>query len=127
MIPPIGVRVPTFNWHQTDATLTVSIYTRRPEISPENVIVQVRETSLLQILVLIHEDRREEFVFQIAFKLFDKVSTELSPKIGVGTTSGKVEVVFEKAGGSEPRWTCLGDPLPGELKNQPKGLVHMNT
>ena len=115
MIPPIGVRVPTFNWHQTDATLTVSIYTRRPEISAENVVVQVREKTLLQILVLIHEERREEFVFQIAFKLFDKVATELSPKISVGSTSGKVEVVFEKAAGSEPRWTSLGDPLPGEI------------
>ena len=64
MIPPIGVRVPTFNWYQTDTTLTISVYTRRPEINSENVIAQIQDNDLLQVLVLVHDLRREEHVFQ---------------------------------------------------------------
>ena len=37
---------------------------RRPDISAENVIAQVRDGADLQVLVLVHDPRREEHVFQ---------------------------------------------------------------
>ena len=96
VIPPIGTRVPTFNWHQTDSTLTISVYTRRPEISAENVISEIGgEQDRIQILVMIPEEHREEWIFQIAFKLADKIGVAEPPKVNVGSTSGKIEIIFQ--------------------------------
>jgi len=42
VIPPITSRSPTTGWFQTDSTLTIAVYTRRPEISADDVITKVK-------------------------------------------------------------------------------------
>jgi hypothetical protein len=93
--------------------LTISVYTRRPEITSENVLSQNFEDDRIQILVMVHEDQREEWIFQIAFKLFDKISTAEPPKVNVGSTSGKIEIIYQKVTGSKAQWANLGTPLNG--------------
>jgi hypothetical protein len=68
---------------------------------------------------LIHEDLKEEWIFQIAFKLEDKIRSDDPPKVNVGSTSGKMEIVYQKTSGSAARWTNIGDPLSGNNSFSP--------
>ncbi len=59
MIPPIvgpsGPEKPKVDWHQTDATLTLAIYTRRKYIMmPEHVIVDHKPSPNNYLHVLVH-------------------------------------------------------------------------
>jgi hypothetical protein len=40
------------------------------------------------------------------------LATDEAPRVSVGSTSGKIEVVFRKASGGEAHWPSLGDPVP---------------
>ena len=62
VIPPIvgpsGPEKPKFDWHQTDTSVTLSIYTRRKYVMTPNYVTisYQRQSSLLYILVRLPDD-----------------------------------------------------------------------
>lgn len=46
---------------------------------------------------MINDEGKEEMVYQVAYTLASRLETNGPPKVSVGSTSGKVEIVFKKA------------------------------
>jgi len=61
----------------------------------------------LQILVMIHDEGKEVMIYQVAYTLASRLETREPPKVSVGSTSGKVEIVYKKADEFSTRFSCI--------------------
>ena len=113
VIPPIvpntGPEKPKLDWHQTDALLTLSIFTRRKKLlKPEHVIIDYIEPNFLHILLRLLDDQT---AYNLVYRL-EKPLDESKPfKVSTSYNSGKVEIVLNKK--SPERWGQVGQPLKG--------------
>ena len=97
------------DWHQTDALLTLSIFTRRKRLlKPEHVIIDYIGPNFLHILLRLLDDQT---AYNLVYRL-EKPLDESKPfKVSTSYNSGKVEIVLNKK--SPERWGQVGQPLKG--------------
>jgi len=126
--PPHMVR-PSHDFHQTDESVVVSVYTKRRDpvfakaFGKENVVVDVQqrpdkegsESTWLHILVFMPYAQEADDAFrfyQVCYKLFAGVAVDEKPAVRTASAAGKVEVRLKKAEVGR-RWPNLGWAVPG--------------
>jgi hypothetical protein len=53
---------------------------------------------------MINDEGKEEMVYQVAYTLVSMLETNEPPKVSVGSTSGKIDIVFKKVEESSTRF-----------------------
>uniref|UniRef100_A0A8I6ABY9 Cytochrome b5 reductase 4 n=1 Tax=Rattus norvegicus TaxID=10116 RepID=A0A8I6ABY9_RAT len=89
-LPREGPSSPSYDWFQTESSVTIVIYTKQKNINLDSVIVDLQDDSL-----------RAEAVI--------KDHSYLIHIVRVIENVGKIEIVLQKK--ETVSWKCLGDPL----------------
>ncbi|XP_052809804.1 cytochrome b5 reductase 4-like isoform X2 [Mya arenaria] len=98
--PPL--QTPRFDWYQSGQTVSVIVYTKCPEISQDDIIVDIQGRTLLASMHI------KQSVYTAHIELEKEVS--LDCKMNISGDSGKVELVFEKTL-HDVQWSSIGKHL----------------
>ncbi|ERE75363.1 cytochrome b5 reductase 4-like isoform 1 [Cricetulus griseus] len=98
-LPREGPSSPSYDWFQTESSVTIVIYTKQKNINLDSVIVDLQDDSL-----------RAEVVIKDQSYLIHIVSVNLLFfSVRVIENVGKVDIVLQKR--ENIPWKCLGQPL----------------
>nr|XP_034340207.1 cytochrome b5 reductase 4 isoform X3 [Arvicanthis niloticus] len=100
-LPREGPSSPSYDWFQTESSVTVVIYTKQKKISLDSVIVDLQDDSLRAEAVL----KGQSYLIHIG--LSHEVQENFS--VRVIENVGKIEIVLQKK--ENVSWKHLGDPL----------------
>ncbi|XP_077161539.1 cytochrome b5 reductase 4 isoform X2 [Paroedura picta] len=107
--------VPSYDWFQTDGTVTVVIYTKQKDINSELVIADLHEGRLrVEIMV---NDCSYLLHFELSYAVQGDIVVQISEKVG------KVELILKKK--EILPWKKLGQPLQSHnsfVKRADRGL-----
>ncbi|XP_028612039.1 cytochrome b5 reductase 4 isoform X1 [Grammomys surdaster] len=101
ILPREGPSSPSYDWFQTESSVTIVIYTKQKNISLDSVIVDLQDNSL----------RAEAAIKDHSYLIHIGLSHEVQENISVRVIEnvGKIEIVLQKK--ENVSWKCLGDPL----------------
>nr|XP_048291754.1 cytochrome b5 reductase 4 isoform X3 [Myodes glareolus] len=100
-LPREGPSSPSYDWFQTESSVTIAIYTKQKTISLDSVIVDLQGDSL----------RAETFIKDHSYLIHIGLSHEVQENFSVRVIEnvGKVDIVLQKR--ENISWKCLGEPL----------------
>lgn len=100
-LPREGPSSPSYDWFQTESSLTIVIYTKQKNIHLDSVIVDLQDDSL----------RAEAVIKDHSYLIHIGLSHEVQENFSVRVIEnvGKIEIVLQKK--ETVSWKCLGDPL----------------
>ncbi|XP_050996770.1 cytochrome b5 reductase 4 [Acomys russatus] len=100
-LPREGPSFPSYDWFQTESSVTVVIYTKQKNICSDSVIVDLQDDSL----------RAEAVIKDHCYLVHIRLSHEVQGKFSVQVIEnvGKIEIVLQKR--ENVSWKCLGLPL----------------
>ncbi|XP_055458469.1 cytochrome b5 reductase 4 [Psammomys obesus] len=101
-LPREGPSTPSYDWFQTESSVTIVIYTKQKNISLDSVvIVDLQDESL----------RAEAVIKDHSYLIHIGLSHEVQEKFSVRVIEnvGKIEIVLQKR--ENVSWKCLGLPL----------------
>ncbi|KAL8186597.1 UNVERIFIED_CONTAM: Cytochrome b5 reductase 4 [Gekko kuhli] len=107
--------VPSYDWFQTDGTVTVVIYTKQKGISSELVIADLQEGRLRGEIVV--NDYSYLLHFELSYAVQEDIVVQVAEKVG------KVELILKKK--DTLPWKKLGQPLQSHnsfVKRADRGL-----
>ncbi|XP_017450917.1 cytochrome b5 reductase 4 isoform X3 [Rattus norvegicus] len=100
-LPREGPSSPSYDWFQTESSVTIVIYTKQKNINLDSVIVDLQDDSL----------RAEAVIKDHSYLIHIGLSHEVQENFSVRVIEnvGKIEIVLQKK--ETVSWKCLGDPL----------------
>ncbi|XP_041535434.1 cytochrome b5 reductase 4 isoform X3 [Microtus oregoni] len=100
-LPREGPSSPSYDWFQTESSVTIAIYTKQKNISLDSVMVDLQGDSL----------RAETFIQDHSYLIHIGLSHEVQENFSVRVIEnvGKVDIVLQKR--ENISWKCLGQPL----------------
>ncbi|XP_054854826.1 cytochrome b5 reductase 4 [Eublepharis macularius] len=93
--------IPSYDWFQTDGTVTVVIYTKQKEMSSESVIADLQEGRLRGEIIV--NDYSYLLHIELSYAVHEDIIVQVSEKVG------KVELLLKKK--ETLSWKGLGQPL----------------
>ncbi|XP_060092609.1 cytochrome b5 reductase 4 [Heteronotia binoei] len=111
--------VPSYDWFQTDGTVTVVIYTKKKDINTELVIADLQEGRLRGEIIV--NDYSYLLHLELSHAVHGDVVVQVSEKVG------KVELILKKT--ETLPWKKLGQPLQSHnsfVKRADRGLFFRN-
>ncbi|XP_053237359.1 cytochrome b5 reductase 4 isoform X4 [Podarcis raffonei] len=93
--------IPSYDWFQTDSSITVVIYTKQKDMNSELVIVDLQERKLRGELIV--KDYSYLLHLELSYAVHEDMIVQVSEKVG------KVEFVLKKK--EILSWKKLGQPL----------------
>ena len=107
----------SYDWFQTESSVTIAIYTKQKNISLDSVLVDLQGDSL----------RAETFIQDHSYLIHIGLSHEVQENFSVRVIEnvGKVDIVLQKR--ENISWKCLGQPLEKHDSFIPKkdtGMQH---
>ncbi|EDL26519.1 mCG11884, isoform CRA_d [Mus musculus] len=100
-LPREGLSSPSYDWFQTESSVTIVVYTKQKNISLDSVIVDLQDDSL----------RAEAVIKDHSYLVHVGLSHEVQENFSVRVIEnvGKIEIVLQKK--ESVSWQCLGDHL----------------
>ncbi|XP_032765615.1 cytochrome b5 reductase 4 isoform X2 [Rattus rattus] len=100
-LPREGPSSPSYDWFQTESSVTIVIYTKQKNINLDSVVVDLQDDSL----------RAEAVIKDHSYLIHIGLSHEVQENFSVRVIEnvGKIEIVLQKK--ETVSWKCLGDPL----------------
>ncbi|XP_038177311.1 cytochrome b5 reductase 4 isoform X1 [Arvicola amphibius] len=100
-LPREGPSSPSYDWFQTESSVTIAIYTKQKNINLDSVIVDLQGGSL----------RAETFIKDHSYLIHIGLSHEVQENFSVRVIEnvGKIDIVLQKR--ENISWKCLGQPL----------------
>ncbi|XP_033284403.1 cytochrome b5 reductase 4 isoform X1 [Orcinus orca] len=105
-----GPSSPSYDWFQTDALVTIVIYTKQKDINLDSVIADHRDDSFRAETVI------KDYSYLIHIALSHEIQEDFS--VRVVENVGKIEIVLKKK--ENTSWKCLGHPLENHNSLIPK-------
>eukprot|EP00070_Physeter_catodon_P025239 XP_023988757.1 cytochrome b5 reductase 4 isoform X1 [Physeter catodon] len=105
-----GPSSPSYDWFQTDASVTIVIYTKQKDINLDSVIADHRDDSFRAETVI------KDYSYLIHIALSHEIQEDFS--VRVVENVGKIEIVLKKK--ENTSWKCLGHPLENHNSLIPK-------
>ncbi|XP_023363554.1 cytochrome b5 reductase 4 isoform X2 [Otolemur garnettii] len=96
-----GPRPPSYDWFQTDSSVTIAIYTKQKDISLDSIIIDNQDDSFRAETII------QDYSYLIHIRLSHEVQEDVSARIVENV--GKIEIVLKKK--ENTSWKCLGHPL----------------
>ncbi|KAM6181882.1 cytochrome b5 reductase 4 [Erethizon dorsatum] len=96
-----GLNSPSYDWFQTDSSVTIVIYIKQKDISLDSVIVDHQDGSFRAETII------KDYSYLIHIGLSHEVEEDFS--VRVVENVGKIEIVLKKK--ENTSWKCLGLPL----------------
>ncbi|XP_032999238.1 cytochrome b5 reductase 4 isoform X3 [Lacerta agilis] len=109
--------VPSYDWFQTDGSITVVIYTKQKDMNSELVIADLQERKLRGELIV--KDYSYLLHLELSYAVHEDMIVQVSEKVG------KVEFVLKKK--EILSWEKLGQPLESHnsfVKHTERGLYY---
>ncbi|GAB1294503.1 Cytochrome b5 reductase 4 [Apodemus speciosus] len=103
ILPREGPSSPSYDWFQTESSVTIVIYTKQKNINLDSVIVDLLDDSLRAETVI----KDHSYLIHIGAGLSHEVQENFS--VRVIENVGKIEIVLQKK--ENVSWKYLGDPL----------------
>ncbi|XP_059124309.1 cytochrome b5 reductase 4 isoform X2 [Peromyscus eremicus] len=100
-LPKEGPSSPSYDWFQTESSVTIVIYTKQKNINLDSVVVDLQDDIL----------RAEAVIKDHSYLIHIELSHEVQENISVRAIEnvGKVDIVLQKR--ENIPWKCLGHPL----------------
>ncbi|NP_077157.2 cytochrome b5 reductase 4 isoform 1 [Mus musculus] len=100
-LPREDLSSPSYDWFQTESSVTIVVYTKQKNISLDSVIVDLQDDSL----------RAEAVIKDHSYLVHVGLSHEVQENFSVRVIEnvGKIEIVLQKK--ESVSWQCLGDHL----------------
>ncbi|XP_012971575.1 cytochrome b5 reductase 4 isoform X3 [Mesocricetus auratus] len=100
-LPREGPSSPSYDWFQTESSVTIVIYTKQKNINLDSVIVDLQDDSL----------RAEVAIKDHSYLIHIELSHEVQENFSVRVIEnvGKIDIVLQKR--ENIPWKCLGQPL----------------
>ncbi|XP_026947147.1 cytochrome b5 reductase 4 isoform X2 [Sagmatias obliquidens] len=105
-----GPSSPSYDWFQTDALVTIVIYTKQKDINLDSVIADHQDDSFRAETVI------KDYSYLIHIALSHEIQEDFS--VRVVENVGKIEIVLKKK--ENTSWKCLGHPLENHNSLIPK-------
>ncbi|XP_013366350.1 PREDICTED: cytochrome b5 reductase 4 isoform X2 [Chinchilla lanigera] len=96
-----GLNSPSYDWFQTDSSVTIVIYTKQKDISLDSVIVDHQGDSFRAETII------KDYSYLVHIALSHEVEEDFS--VRVVENVGKIEIILKKK--EHTSWKCLGLPL----------------
>ncbi|XP_013910588.1 PREDICTED: cytochrome b5 reductase 4 [Thamnophis sirtalis] len=93
--------IPSYDWFQTEDSVTVVIYTKQKDVDSESVIADVQERTLRGEIIV--KDFSYLIHVELSYAVYEDIIVQISEKVG------KVEFVLKKK--ENLSWKKLGQPL----------------
>uniref|UniRef100_H0XKZ0 Cytochrome b5 reductase 4 n=1 Tax=Otolemur garnettii TaxID=30611 RepID=H0XKZ0_OTOGA len=97
----LGLQVYSYDWFQTDSSVTIAIYTKQKDISLDSIIIDNQDDSFRAETII------QDYSYLIHIRLSHEVQEDVSARIVENV--GKIEIVLKKK--ENTSWKCLGHPL----------------
>ncbi|XP_052572004.1 cytochrome b5 reductase 4 isoform X4 [Peromyscus californicus insignis] len=101
-LPKEGPSSPSYDWFQTESSVTIVIYTKQKNINLDSVVVDLQDDILRAELAVI-----KDHSYLIHIELSHEVQENFS--VRAIENVGKVDIVLQKR--ENISWKCLGHPL----------------
>ena len=100
-LPREGLSSPSYDWFQTESSVTIVVYTKQKNISLDSVIVDLQDDS----------SRADAVIKDHSYLVHVGLSHEVQENFSVRVIEnvGKIEIVLQKK--ESVSWQCLGDHL----------------
>nr|XP_058939888.1 cytochrome b5 reductase 4 isoform X2 [Kogia breviceps] len=105
-----GPSSPSYDWFQTDALVTIVIYTKQKDINLDSVIADHRDNSFRAETVI------KDYSYLIHIALSHEIQEDFSVRVVENVR--KIEIVLKKK--ENTSWKCLGHPLENHNSLIPK-------
>ncbi|XP_027266800.1 cytochrome b5 reductase 4 isoform X2 [Cricetulus griseus] len=100
-LPREGPSSPSYDWFQTESSVTIVIYTKQKNINLDSVIVDLQDDSLRAEVVI--KDQSYLIHIELSHEVQENISVRVIENVG------KVDIVLQKR--ENIPWKCLGQPL----------------
>ncbi|XP_077018466.1 cytochrome b5 reductase 4 isoform X1 [Tamandua tetradactyla] len=105
-----GSSSPSYDWFQTESSVTIVIYTRQKDINLDSVIIDHQDDSFRAEIII------KDYSYLIHIGLSHEIQEEFS--VQVVENVGKIEIVLKKK--ENTSWKYLGHPLENHNSLIPK-------
>ncbi|XP_054250687.1 cytochrome b5 reductase 4 isoform X1 [Indicator indicator] len=108
---------PSYDWFQTDSSITIVIYTKKKEMNAESVVVDCQDKRLRGEIIM------DDHSYLIEVDLIHAVQEDMT--VNIAEKVGKVEITLKKK--DNIHWKILGHPLESHntfIKRTDRGLFY---
>uniref|UniRef100_A0A6I8N692 Cytochrome b5 reductase 4 n=2 Tax=Ornithorhynchus anatinus TaxID=9258 RepID=A0A6I8N692_ORNAN len=104
---------PSYDWFQTESSVTVAIYTKQKDLDSELVIVDYQDGSLRAEIVI--KENSYLLHYELSYAIQEDIQVRIAEKVG------KIEIILKKK--DSIAWKSLGHPL----ENHNSFISHRDT